>query len=135
MVDIPNDIASDNVSPHVVGAKCPVVHLAHLVDILDSNDLPKHGNYDHHQIMMNRSSPSNVDHFLNPVILHRVVEVVKAAALLDRCTNTLVHPQDVVHHPKVCALVNHHRSHIDPDVRCHFEVLPDRQVLQHVVYL
>ena len=35
------DIASDN---HVVGTKCPVVHLAHLVDVLDSNDLPKHEN-------------------------------------------------------------------------------------------
>ena len=51
MVDIPNDNASDNVSPHVVGTKGPVVHLAHLVEILDSNDLPKHGNYDHHKMM------------------------------------------------------------------------------------
>ena len=51
MMLIPNDIASDNVSPHVVGTKGPVVHLAHLVEILDSNDLPKHGNHDHHKMV------------------------------------------------------------------------------------
>ena len=51
MMLIPNDIASDNVSPHVVGTKGPVVHLAHLVEILNSNDFPKHGNYDHHKMI------------------------------------------------------------------------------------
>ena len=37
---LPNDIAGDNVSPHVVGTKGPVVHLANLIQILDSDDLP-----------------------------------------------------------------------------------------------
>ena len=41
MIVLPDDVPSLNVSPHVVGAKGPVVHLAHFIDILDANDLPR----------------------------------------------------------------------------------------------
>ena len=41
---LPNDIAGDNVSPHVVGTKGPVIHLAHLIDVFDSYYLPKESN-------------------------------------------------------------------------------------------
>ena len=61
MMLVPNDIASDNVSPHVVGTKGPVVHLAHLVEILNSNDFPKHGNYDHHKMIALKDE--SYDHF------------------------------------------------------------------------
>ena len=41
MMVLPNDVPSLNVSPHVMGTKGPVVHLAHFIDILDANDLPR----------------------------------------------------------------------------------------------
>ena len=38
---IPNDVPSLNVSPHVMGTKGPVVHLAHFIKVLDANYLSR----------------------------------------------------------------------------------------------
>ena len=55
---IPDDVTGVGLGPEVVGPEGPVVHLGHLVKILQADYLAP-----------------NVHHLLHPVVLHRIVHL------------------------------------------------------------